>query len=316
MSQPESHEAEHQITVQAPARRLYELVADVAEWPRIFPPTVHADYVERGDAQERIRLWATANGEVKSWTSRRRLDPSGLRVEFRQEVSQPPVAGMGGTWSIEPLSDTESRVRLLHDFQAVGDDPEKVEWIRRAIDRNSDAELAALKAAAELGERQDELVMSFDDAVTVDGAAEEVYDFIYDAKRWPERLAHVAKVNLEEDVPNIQTLGMDTRAPDGSVHTTNSVRICFPHDRIVYKQLLTPALLSAHTGEWLVRQEPDGAVVTSVHTVVIDPDAVPRVLGENATVADARSFVRDALGRNSTTTMRHAKAHAEQVSRR
>ena len=68
------------------------------------PPTVHADYAERGETEERIRLWATANGEVKNWTSRRRLDPAALRVEFRQEVSSPPVAAMGGTWIVEPLA--------------------------------------------------------------------------------------------------------------------------------------------------------------------------------------------------------------------
>jgi len=29
---------------------------------------------------------------------------------------------------------------------------------------------------------------------------------------------------------------MDTVSPNGSAHTTKSYRVCFPHDRIVYKQ--------------------------------------------------------------------------------
>ncbi|SEF65270.1 aromatase [Thermomonospora echinospora] len=303
------HRTEHQITIEAAAGDVFALVADVTRWPRIFPPTVYADYAERGESEERIRLWATANGEVKSWTSRRHLDRDRLRVAFRQEVSQPPVAAMGGEWLIEPLSPGRTRVRLLHDFRAVGDDPEKVAWIRRAVDRNSDAELAALRSAAE--HEDPELVLSFDDTVHVTGAAEDVYDFIYDAGRWAERLPHVARIALTEDTPNVQTLEMDTRTADGSTHTTTSVRICFPHGTIVYKQLQTPALMSAHTGRWRIEEDADGVVVTSAHTVVIRPEAIPSVLGEGATVADARTFVRGALGRNSTATMNHAKAYAE-----
>ena len=48
-----------------------------SNWPRIFPPTIHVDQVERDGTQERIRIWATANGEPKNWTSRRTLDPDG-----------------------------------------------------------------------------------------------------------------------------------------------------------------------------------------------------------------------------------------------
>ncbi|GAA2905262.1 SRPBCC family protein [Streptosporangium fragile] len=307
-----THRTEHQITVAAPAQDVFGLIADVTEWPRAFPPTVFADHVERGETEERIRIWATANGEVKGWTSRRHLDRDGLRVRFRQEVSQPPVAAMGGEWLIEPLSEELTRVRLLHDFQAVGNDPEKVEWIRRAVDRNSDAELAALRSVAERG--REDLVLSFDDVVRVAGAAKDVYDFIYEAGRWEERLPHVARVALTEDTPNVQTLEMDTRTADGATHTTKSVRICFPHDRIVYKQLQTPALMSVHTGQWLIEEDADGVAVTSVHTVVIEPRAVPSVLGEGATVADARAFIRNALGRNSTATMRHAKEYAERIA--
>ena len=136
-------EVEHEITVSAPAATVYGLIADVESWPRIFPPTVHVDYVERGDGEERIRIWATPNGEAKNWTSRRRLDPDALRIEFRQDVSTPPVGAMGGTWLVEPLSAEACRVRLRHDYRAVDDDPEKLAWIDGAVDRNSRSELGA-----------------------------------------------------------------------------------------------------------------------------------------------------------------------------
>ncbi len=55
---------EHQIAVDAPAAEVYQLIADVAQWPRLFSPTVHVEYLDRSPGQERIRIWAMANGEV------------------------------------------------------------------------------------------------------------------------------------------------------------------------------------------------------------------------------------------------------------
>jgi aromatase len=104
MSKLDHPEVEHEVTVRAPAATGYRLIADVQNWPRIFPPTVYVDRLESSGRTERIRIWATANGEAKNWTSRRVLDPAALRIEFRQEVSTPPVAAMGGTWLIEPIS--------------------------------------------------------------------------------------------------------------------------------------------------------------------------------------------------------------------
>ncbi|MFV2104583.1 aromatase/cyclase [Micromonospora sp. LOL_024] len=306
-----SHRTEHGITVAAPARVVYDLIADVGQWPRIFPPTVHVDHVQRDGPEERIRIWATANGAPKAWTSRRHLDPTGLQVTFRQEISQAPVAAMGGAWILDPVSATRTEVRLLHDFDAVGDDPESVSLILRAIDHNSGAELAALRSAAEQREGDQDLLLTFDDSVIVDGAAKDVYEFLYAAQQWPSRLPHVAKVSLQEDTPNLQVLDMDTRNPQGQVHTTSSVRVCFPADRIVYKQLRMPPLLTVHTGRWTIRDDGGRTVVTSTHTVVIEPEAIAAVLGGSATVTQARTAIRQALGGNSLATLRHAKAYAE-----
>lgn len=196
-----TREVEHEITVSAPAEAVYRLIAEVRNWPRIFPPTIYVDQVEEDGNTERIRIWATANGEAKNWTSRRVLDPQKLRIEFRQEVSTPPVAAMGGTWIIEPVSATESRVRLLHDYRAVDDDPKGLEWIDEAVDRNSRSELAALKTNVELAHAAEDLTFSFEDTVPIAGSAKDVYDFINDAHLWSERLPHVATVRLEEDTP-------------------------------------------------------------------------------------------------------------------
>ncbi|WP_406330744.1 aromatase/cyclase [Streptomyces sp. NBC_00203] len=306
-----TREVEHEITVSAPAEAVYRLIAEVRNWPRIFPPTIYVDQVEEDGNTERIRIWATANGEAKNWTSRRVLDPRKLRIEFRQEVSTPPVAAMGGTWIIEPVSATESRVRLLHDYRAVDDDPKGLEWIDEAVDRNSRSELAALKTNVELAHAAEDLTFSFEDTVPIAGSAKDVYDFINDAHLWSERLPHVATVRLEEDTPGLQSLEMDTRAKDGSTHTTKSYRVTFPHQKIAYKQVTLPALMTLHTGYWTFADTADGVAASSQHTVTINTENIAKILGADATVEDAKTFVQDALSTNSRATLGHAKDYAE-----
>jgi aromatase len=306
------HRMQHTVTVGASADTVYGLVADAANWPRVFPPSVHVEQTPLGGGEETLRIWATANDEVKTWTSRRRLDPAARTVDFRQEVSQPPVASMGGRWTVRPLTGTSCEVVLDHDFTAVGDTAQNVAWIEQAVDRNSGAELERMRVTAELAARLPELALTFDDEVTIQGSAADVHDFIWQAREWEARLPHVKRVVLTEPGEGVQTLEMDTLAKDGSQHTTKSVRVSFRPGRIVYKQLLVPALLTVHTGEWILRDTPRGLSATSRHSIVVNPDAVTRVLGEGATVADARDFVRNALGANSLATLGHAKRYAEE----
>ncbi|WP_242909393.1 aromatase/cyclase [Actinomadura terrae] len=305
------HEVEHTVTVRAPAAEVYRLIADVGNWPRLFPPTVHVERIGEVDGGERIQIWATANGEAKGWTSRRLLDPAARRIGFAQEVTAAPVATMGGTWIVDEVSGEECLVRLLHHYRALDDDPDGLAWIDTAVDRNSDAELAALKASAELGGTEPERLLSFEDSLRVDGSAKDVYDFLNEAGLWAERLPHVARVALTEDRPGLQILEMDTRTADGSTHTTKSVRVCFPHEKIVYKQVTLPALMDLHTGYWLLEEDGDGVLVTSQHTVVLNTGSIARVLGADAGVPEAARFVQDALSRNSTATLGHAREYAE-----
>ncbi|MFF3911446.1 aromatase/cyclase [Streptomyces sp. NPDC001848] len=310
-------EVEHGITVEAPAMAVFRLIAGLENWPRIFPPTIHVEQLECDGDRERIAIWATANGEVKNWASRRTLDPEALRIDFRQEVSAPPVAAMGGAWIVEPTGADASRVRLLHDYRAVDDDPTGLEWIDRAVDRNSRSELAALKANVERVRAEEELAFSFEDTVVVDGSAKDLYDFVNEAHLWPERLPHVASVELREDNPGVQSLRMETRAKDGSTHTTHSYRVCFPHHKIAYKQVTLPALMTLHTGCWTFVEREDGRVAaTSQHSVVLNPANIARVLGETAGTAEARGYVHGALSANSLATLGHAKEYAEGRSAR
>ena len=307
-------QVEHEITIAAPATDVYELIADVSKWPEMFPPTVHAEQAELMKDSELIRIWATANGTARSWTSRRQHDPGQLTISFRQAKSVAPVGGMGGQWVIEPVSQAQCHVRLIHDYWSLSDNPADLEWIGQAVDRNSTAELRALKERAELSGTGE--LITFADTVGVDGCARDVYDFLNEAQLWQERLPHVTRVTLEEETPGLQILEMDTRGKDGSVHTTRSVRVCQSPDSIIYKQIVLPPLMLLHTGRWLIEPIAGGGVaVTSRHTVRINPDRVTEILGAGAGLADAQDGVRAALSANSLATLKLAKAYAEEAGR-
>ncbi|MFF4083776.1 aromatase/cyclase [Streptomyces sp. NPDC001777] len=316
MSGERVHRTTHSVEVAAPAGVVYGMISNAVQWPLFFPPNVHVERLEFDGRDERLRMWAVANGQVRSWLSRRVQDPEARRIDFRQQHPQAPVETMNGSWTVQERSGGTSLLTLLHDFTVIDDRPEDVSWTERAVDTNSTAELTQLKRLAERWTRLDELVLSFEDAVRVKGPAELVYDFLYRVGDWPELVPHVARLDLTEDAPGVQVMAMDTRTADGATHTTESVRICFPHaGRIVYKQTRTPALMEAHTGEWSVLPDESGVTVISQHNVVLREEAVERVLGEGADLARARRYVREALGRNSTATLNLAKRHAESAIR-
>jgi aromatase len=310
MSEPGIHRTRHAVSVAAPPDRVYQLVADTSGWPHTFSPTVHVRRLDGDDRAELLQIWAFVGEEVRTWTSRRQLDPRSRRVRFRQEVTSPPVTALGGEWQIDSDAAGGTEVVFHHDFSVRDDDPSYIAWVNEAIERNTTAELDALRAAAELGAVRDDLLLSFTDAVTVRGPVRDVYDFIYRADAWEQRLPHVARMAFTEETPGLQTIDMDTRAADGTVHTTRSVRICFP-DAIVYKQTTVPPIMSAHTGRWEFRQDDGVTHVSSQHTVVLRPEKVTDLLGPEATVAQARDAVRNTLGANSRATLALAKEAVE-----
>jgi aromatase len=300
----------HSRVISAPARAVYDLVADVTRWPAIFEPSLHVRHLELGEHAERFQLWALVNGQVKTWTSRRALDSRQLHIGFTQERTQPPFASMGGEWTFRSLPGNRSEVVLTHHFAVV--DGESPDAVTTAIDRNSEKELAALGRLAALDHPVTDVVFSFEDTVHLDGAASDAYQFVYRSDKWPQRLPHVSRVVLREEPPGVQDMEMDTVTADGSAHTTRSIRLCFPGERIVYKQLVPPALLFGHSGGWTFTADPDGgSVATARHTVAINPAAISEVLGTNCTLADARDYLRAALGANSRATLAHASAYAQ-----
>ncbi|WP_131767556.1 aromatase/cyclase [Candidatus Protofrankia californiensis] len=317
MSRPTVRNTLHTVDVDAPPELVYGLLADATQWPHLFPPTVHVIREDAGPQRERLRIWALADGRLKSWTSLRELPAGQLHIAFRQEVSAPPVGSMAGSWEITARAGGGSRIVLGHRFTAVADDPDGLRWIEEATDRNSTSELASLRAIAEEvadGTRHGELLLSFEDSVLVQAPPQVVHDFLDRADLWPQRLAHVARVALTEDEPGQQVLEMDTRAPDGTTHTTRSFRVSLAPHTLAYKQTTLPDALTVHTGRWVLDPYAEGDVThtraTSRHTVRLHPERAIALPGVR-TLADARAAVRAAIGGNSLATLRTAKQHLE-----
>jgi aromatase len=310
MLTPTIQRVSHEIEIDATPDQVFELLRDAARWPLILAPTLHVEYLERTPTDERLRIWARANDGVRSWESHRQIDEEARTIGFEQVTPARPVAAMSGRWSVRPGRTLAAWLVLDHAYAAIDDRAEDLEWIARATDRNSTAELAGIKAIAE-EQGGAEASFAFADTVTVAGRAEDVYRFLFEAEAWSTRLGHVAAARVTELGHDVQTLEMDTVAPDGSTHSTHSYRVCQSPRSIAYKQTSMPALLRAHTGRWSLVPDGDHVQVTSEHAVTLAPAAVTTVLGPDASLADARGYVQAALSANSMKTLHAAKAWAE-----
>ena len=312
MSNRRVHHVLNTIDVAAPAGVVYGLIADSVRWPLFFPPSIHVERLDFDGVRERLRMWVTANGQVKSWTSDRVLDAARRTVSFRQILPAAPAASLGGVWTVEAVGGGSSRLTLQHEFTTVDDRAEDVAWLERAIDANSRSELEHLRSFAERWADLDGLMLSFEDSVRVKGPAELVYDFLYRASDWPAVVPHVHRVDLAEPQAGVQQMTMVTSTSAGAVHGIETVRVCFPHaGRIVYKQVVSPELVVAHTGEWSVVPDERGVTVVSQHSVVLRHDAEQGVLGAGTDLERARRTVRAELGRSSVQLLELAREHAE-----
>ncbi|MEU0163413.1 aromatase/cyclase [Streptomyces sp. NPDC006261] len=293
--------AVHEVTAAAPADVLYGLIADATRWPLFFRPCVHVEQLDFDGVRERLRMWATAGDRIISWVSTRHLDVAARRVEFVQDLPAAPARSMSGVWTVQPLGD-RSRVTLEYTFTVAGDSPADVAWLERTAGANCRQQLDELAALAERWTRLDGLVLSFEDTVRVNGPSELIFDFLYRAEDWPGELPHVRTLEVVEEAPGVQVMSMGSLSTDGSAHSTESVRICFPGaGRILYKQTRTSPLLSAHTGEWSVEPDESGVNVTARHTVMLREENPGPAVGEH---------VREALGRAGLLVLHHAAQYA------
>ncbi|MET7784558.1 hypothetical protein ABZT28_54575 [Streptomyces sp. NPDC005388] len=351
------HACEHTVGVAAPAGVVYGMLADAVRWPVFLPSVVHVERLDFDGVQERLRMWELADaatdgdtaddgagdaaddgagdaaddgaggaggagggvlgGRVGSWHARRVLHPDVRAVVFEQEDAVWPGSVTSGVWSVRPAGEAECVLGLR---QECGLPVAAADGARREAEAEADVHrrLAQVRRAAGWWERLDELLLSFEDRVRIEGPAELVYDFLYRIGEWPGRVPHVERAGVREDVPGIQVVSLDScAAPGGRTVSTRAVRLCFPHaGRIVYKETRTSELIAAHSGEWSLLPDAFGVTVVAAHQVMLRQEAVGRVLGAGTGLLEARDHVRAWLSRASTETLGLAKWHAESTVRR
>lgn len=298
----------HRIKIHGSSEQIYAYLADATRWSTVFSPTIYAESEPMGPSKERLRIWATANGQVRSWASIRGLDPVARSITFEQESPVSPLLRMGGEWIVVPSPVGGSTVTLLHHYelQDSATDADSA-FVEKAVDDNSEAELAALKTHIERVARPgNQYALTFTDEIHLEVSADEAFRFLDQADLWPQRLPHVASVKFERS-GEIQHLSMVTTTPTGEPHETKSVRIAFPASgRLVYKQQLHPSIFLAHCGSWeIVPTGTDTCRASSTHSVVLNPDS-PQLGSDLENLESVRGKVRHALGSNSLATLQQA----------
>ncbi|MQA86926.1 MAG: hypothetical protein GEV03_20425 [Streptosporangiales bacterium] len=274
---PERRTGGHSITVEAPMRVAFGVVVDISMWQLFMPPVVHTEILERHGAGELVRLWALTNGEaVRTWLYRRHLDTSERRITFVNESPEPPLASLRGAWSFRMVDERKTQVERHHEFGVVDDDPLTARRAAEGADADARVELDAVSMVAERHRELDKILLSFEEGLLVRGPVRAAYEF------------------LDE------------------VSATKNVRLCFPHRKIVYKDVAVPEHLDALTGHWTLTEHQDGVTVGARHTAMIKPSAAGApALGGAATLDDARAHLREQLGEASMDVLRRARDFAE-----
>ncbi|WP_328304462.1 SRPBCC family protein (plasmid) [Streptomyces sp. NBC_00435] len=314
MPQPTA-EVTHTLQVAADPRTVFDLIAEVTEAPRHFSAHLHAEYLERGETQDVFQRWSVERDQetIRTWTARRRLDREALTITFEHETPKPPVSSMRGEWKLTPQADGTTSVEISHHFSVVGDDPETLKWASAGLDRNVQGQLEQTKAIAERWAELQELTLEHEESLLVHGSLDDVYGFLYEAGAWPERLPHIAATEVKEEAPGLQIVDMTVEGRDGIAQRTRSARVCVPGKLIVHKQVLgLPPLLDVMLGSCDFAETADGVLVTARQTIVIKESAIEEKLGAGATVADARVHLTKVLQDGVLSSVRHAKAYAEE----
>lgn len=306
------HRQEQEIHIAAGAETAFAIVSDLAQWPRFLPATVLVEPLENDDEQ-RFRLWMTAKGQVRSWVSRIWFHPAEMRMTYLQEDLAPPLASETGEWRVEPLGPDRCRVVLSHEFTLADDTAESLKAIRGRMDSNSSEELLLLRDAAEQDELTGSAYIAFEKTALVRGPLQQAYDFVSRGEGWTGRTPHVAGVSSREEPDGVQFLTVRRCTPDGSVRTSESVRIRCPERKITYRELNVSGLVYSHTGDWLFHETANGLEVTARHRVVLNPAEVATLLGPEATIGDAARLIRTELTKESDVTVEGLKAQVEEL---
>lgn len=148
------YHTEHTVTVEAPADVVYAVLADISRYSELFPPTQASTILEESENHQIARLVVDVSGQTQSWVTRRNLDRTHRTIAYRQLENAAMIAYMGGEWRALPLDDKRTQLVITHDFaarptEAVPSRDKATELLRAAVERNSHADLDAVRMESE-----------------------------------------------------------------------------------------------------------------------------------------------------------------------
>ncbi|PSL52671.1 aromatase/bifunctional cyclase/aromatase [Saccharothrix carnea] len=287
MARSAEHTARHEVHVDAAPDHVFDLLADLDQWPRLFRPFVLVESLGGRDGVERVGMWATFDDAIEHWAAFREVDRDHRRLTFRPERPHPPVTAMERTWQVSPAPAGGSLLTLSHRVTA---DEDALDGVRAGIEDIAARETAAVRAAAE---QDPAFVVVVVDTVDVPRPPEQVYAYLWQAAKWPDALAHVESAETRYEAGDAQVVEVVTREARGGTLTTRLARVGFPHHALAYKHLLLPPLGSSHHASWHIATAPGGSTVTSRQVAVVDEAGARAVLGDDLT--GVRDFVHGEL---------------------
>lgn len=101
------------VLVTRSAPDMFDLVDDVASYPRFLPWCSHAAVLERTSALTRARIDVDYHGLTSHFTTLNRKDPP-LRMDL--EFVEGPFERFFGHWSFTPLGDAGCRVEFALEY--------------------------------------------------------------------------------------------------------------------------------------------------------------------------------------------------------
>ncbi len=106
---------ENSIIMKAPPNRVFDVAAEISDWPRILPHYRWVRYLKRSDHKSLVVMAARRGWIPVRWTSIQEIDRERGEIRFRHVRAF--TRGMHVVWSFEPV-DEGVRVRITHDMPA------------------------------------------------------------------------------------------------------------------------------------------------------------------------------------------------------
>ena len=147
----------HSILCNAPASKVYSVIADVANWPRIFDACVSASVVSRDADRSLVRIEALQGGKRVSWDTSRAYYDNIFRIDFHLPVPMPFMRYMNGQWRVVPIDYKRCVLHVTRNFALL----EKVDGIRDDVGTHAEAEAVVMRFVEENAEAEMQAIRSF-----------------------------------------------------------------------------------------------------------------------------------------------------------